>query len=64
MTAKHFRALAEALKGTRPMRIGTPAEQAARQDAWERDVRAVADVCYAANGRFDRDRFYRACGAA
>ena len=27
----------------------------------DRTVRNIADACYASNGRFDRERFYRAC---
>jgi len=50
MTRKHFRALAVAIR--------------AIKDEWERrqNAQAMADLCQRQNPRFDRDRFYRACG--
>jgi hypothetical protein len=56
LTRKHFCALAEALSWERP--TGHPAEY----KGWERAVAAVADVCQASNGNFNRDTFLRACG--
>ncbi len=50
MSKKHFRALADA--------IASIADSTER----ERAARLVADVCIGFNGRFDRGRFYRACG--
>jgi len=58
MTSKHFRALAAELADARP---DAPAGSPARAH-WERDTLAIADACYASNGRFDRGRFLRACG--
>lgn len=55
MTQRHFVALAAALDATRPD------NDAPNFDQWAADVRAVADVCAAANDRFDRDRFIAAC---
>jgi hypothetical protein len=58
MTKKDFEAIAAALKREKP---------GANWDAnkhvqWNLDVRAFANVCAASNPRFDRTRFYRACG--
>lgn len=50
MTAKHFKALAA--------RIAKIDDLAARQEA----AKAVADVATGDNGRFDRVRFFTACG--
>lgn len=50
MSKKHFIALAA--------HIACIADAKAREEA----ARAVADVCIKFNGRFDRDRFYHACG--
>jgi len=58
MTRKHFEALAASLRWSMP-HAGRESEHYAQ---WVRDVRGVADACYAANGRFDRGRFERACG--
>jgi hypothetical protein len=57
MTRKHFEALAYNLRMERPDRTA-----AAEYSAWGRSVVAVADVCIAFNGAFDRGRFYRAAG--
>lgn len=50
MSRKHFTALAQAI--------------AEISDLEERGraARLIADVCAASNGRFDRQRFYHACG--
>jgi hypothetical protein len=56
MTAKHFEAIADAI-----------------HDWWNANptldnvdvaslVSSLADICQASNSRFDRDRFFRACG--
>ncbi len=57
MSRKHFAALAAELANVKP----DPSDTVARVQ-WMRTVRAVGNACYAANGRFDRDRFERACG--
>jgi hypothetical protein len=65
MTAQHFRALADSLRHERPEPEGF-ADPDRRQDyeydQWRACVVAVADSCYQFNGRFDRERFYRAAG--
>ena len=68
MSRKHFKELADGLRHARPLwpaadigRFSDPEAQAA-VDQWKSDVRTVADACMYFNGRFDRDRFYRACG--
>ena len=58
MTRRHFQALADALRYSMP-HTGRESEHYAQ---WVTDVRGVGDACYAANGRFDRARFERACG--
>lgn len=70
MTRKHFQAMADALRIARPLwphtdigRFSDPEAQAAC-DQWRHDVQAVADVFAADNGRFDRERFDRACGVS
>lgn len=52
MTKRHFIALADSLKATRPseqdinMQTGEYAQ-------WQRDVKAIADACCDANSRFN-----------
>lgn len=63
MTAKHFRAIAWHLFAAHPDRSSTLTgdDRLTALLQWERDVRALADVCAASNDRFDRGRFERAC---
>lgn len=64
MTKQHFEALADGLRivkphpgpGVHPMAYSTA------MYTWQRTVKAVADVCAASNGNFDRGRFNAACG--
>jgi hypothetical protein len=50
LTRKHFRAMAETIKGIR--------------DANERKnaAEALAIMCQQSNGRFNREKFFTACG--
>ncbi len=57
MTRKQFVALATNLKIVLAG-ANTPGERAVATEA----IKAVADVCAANNGSFDRERFYKACG--
>jgi hypothetical protein len=64
MSKKHFIALAEALRNTRP---SEPEDPMSRDDGylcakaqWNRDVRVVADVCNY-NPQFDYQRFLDRC---
>lgn len=68
MSAKDYRALADALKNERPSPQTDPSEdykvterRFGAELQWQRMVRAVANVCAADNVRFDRGRFYAAC---
>jgi len=54
---KHFEKLADALAMVRP----DPCDWSAENERWNECVRVVADVCASENGRFDRERFVRAC---
>lgn len=59
MSKKHFQALADALRASKVLPI---AGWENVHTQWKIDVIAVADVCAAQNSRFDRSRFYSACG--
>lgn len=64
MTRKHFIALAEALRASRPEPddyLHTD-EYQARLSTWEYTVRAVAGTCRSFNGLFDLYRFLAAAG--
>ena len=56
MTRKHFQAIADHLRTTKPAH-GEPARL-----QWQSDCHAMADMCGAQNPRFDRGRFLDACG--
>lgn len=56
MTAKDFVAIAKAFENTKPT---NDANQTAQ---WFADTEAIANVCAADNTRFDRKRFFTACG--
>ena len=65
MSRKHFRELAANLRRERPEPEGFHDPDRRRDyeyDQWRACVVAVADACYASNGRFDRERFYRVAG--
>ncbi|HET7181015.1 MAG TPA: hypothetical protein VFI15_02155 [Candidatus Limnocylindrales bacterium] len=65
MSKRHFEAIADALRRERPEPEGF-AEPDRRQDyefdLWRGIVVRMADICYGSNGRFDRERSYRAAG--
>lgn len=62
MSRKQYQAMAEALKSERQYIDSTDGTRSPRLSQWSRDVQAVADVFASDNGRFDRQRFYAACG--
>lgn len=69
MTRKQFQALADALAHSRPtvpavFQYGSASYWASRAKyvQWGEDIERVADVLALQNERFDRERFYRACG--
>lgn len=58
MIKKHFKALADALKDSKPL----DNDVFDKQVQWHKDIDAVADVCRNMNRAFDAERFYAACG--
>jgi hypothetical protein len=62
MSRKHYVAMAESLRFARPPRGEESPAPSPAVAQWQADVRAVADVFAADNGRFQRERFYRAAG--
>lgn len=62
MTRKDYIRLADALRGSCPVSSsGTPEEvRLARAAQHRADIKAIADALAGDNGRFDRERFYRA----
>lgn len=62
MTRKDFVRLAAALQGSRPVfSVGTDPDTARARVAQHRAcIKAIANALAGDNGRFDRDRFYRA----
>lgn len=58
MTRKHFKALADVLKGTRPELTEAHPDALAH---WETTMYAVASVCRSFNPNFNAGRFYAAC---
>lgn len=60
MAHKHFQALADALRFSKPT-LDASGDSNAETVQWEADVQAIADACYQFNGMFDRGRFYAAC---
>ena len=61
MSRKHFVAIAEAMRSSRPDGDLKYAKDRARLDQWQTDCLAMADACRSFNGQFDRDRFLGAC---
>ena len=57
MTRKHFILIAQTFAYTRPEKLG------ARREQWTTDVEAMAYTLSTTNPRFDRERFFTACGA-
>lgn len=57
MTAKDYVKIAKAFEEAKP--TGKTMEEAAQ---WVSDTEAIANVCAADNTRFDRKRFFTACG--
>ena len=63
MTRKDYVAIAAAFKWTHPGAVLEGSSGIERRlTQWAFDVRKVADVLHADNPRFDRIRFYEACG--
>lgn len=60
MSRKHFQALADELKHSKPDTGDVPQPKAMAQ--WVRDCKAVARACRSMNARFDEGRFLAACG--
>lgn len=63
MQRRHFELIAEAMKRSKPPRLGMIAdEQHIARAQWETCVSELATQCKLANSNFNRDRFLRACG--
>lgn len=65
MTRKHFEQLAAALKhelGYINLNNYSPSDMIMARQGWWRGVTAVVSVAAASNPRFNRKRFYEACG--
>jgi hypothetical protein len=63
MTKKDYIKFAAVLADQKPdaADLQSDAYQAQR-DQWMQTTEAIADIFASENGRFDRERFYRACG--
>jgi hypothetical protein len=61
MTKRDFILIAETLKNERPDRDGTKWADGAR-DLWSTTVLAFANALATKNPRFDKERFFDACG--
>jgi hypothetical protein len=61
MTAQHFRALADSLRHERAEPEGFSDPDRRLDDEYDQ-WRACVVACYQFNGRFDRERPYRAAG--
>ena len=59
MTKKHFKAIAEAMSDIRPENVPVMRNDRAQ---WAVTVYRMAELCQSDNPRFDRVRFYAACG--
>jgi hypothetical protein len=57
MSQKHFRALADGFRSTRPVNALQMVN-----NQWNRDVQMVVSICKMDNDRFDGERFINACG--
>jgi hypothetical protein len=61
MSKKHFNALADAMKNTKPSK-GEGTEYLIKYSQWKRDTQSIAEVCLQSNSRFDYHFFLSACG--
>ena len=64
LTRRHFKAIAAALSLVRPVpeRYAHMNSYDAAVVQWRDSVCRLADMCAAENERFDRHKFYEACG--
>lgn len=62
MSKKHFVAIANTLRASKPGTDLDPLVQQIRTMQWRQDVDRIADVCADANPNFNRARFFDACG--
>ena len=62
MTRNQLELLARALKASKPQEAIIGFDDKATEQ-WEKDVQAIAKVGQETNARFNRSKFYAACGA-
>lgn len=62
MTRKHFKALAESLKGCKPSKYDEDGGWSSEYHTWKVCCNAVAKSCQVFNPAFDTARFLEACG--
>lgn len=64
MTKAHFKLIAQGLKDAKPRREDAPTKPKylVALTTWEKTVSSVCSQLYYTNGRFDNQRFLRACG--
>ena len=62
MTRKDYIKFARTLRGIKPQKTSDIKEYGAKLAQWERMVKAIVGVFEDDNERFDRGKFFKACG--
>ena len=58
MSKKHFIALADALRASKPPVTGVPVADFALLSQWQEDCRRIAGVCKSENYNFKQERWF------